>query len=156
MLVPCLNCYTAIRVIDDVEQTSHLVGPGSEFWPDKYPCVSCSSLCEAIPEHEAEPDALARMKIKDLTAPELYAALMGLGTPDEMICDGATVRELLAGKTIKKVHGKDLPNTTRFLAEVLELDDGTKLYLGAASQGAVVYRITRPVSYTNKVLADGG
>jgi hypothetical protein len=149
-----MSCYTAVRVIDDPAQTESLVGQGSEFWPDKYTCVSCTASCEAIAEHDADPEALARMKVRDLTAAELYAALLGLGTPDEMVCDGTTVRELFATKPVKRVHGKDLPNTTRFLLETIELEDGTKLHFGAGAQGAIVYRITRPVSYTKKVLAD--
>lgn len=153
MLVPCLNCYATIRVIDEAEKIRVLVGQGSEFWPDKYPCLVCESPCEAIAESDAEPAAIARMKVRDLNAEELYAALMGLGTPDEMVCDAATVRELLT-KPVTRIVGKDIPNTTRFLLEIIEVEGGTKLYFGAGAQGAVVYRIVRPVSYTKKVLND--
>lgn len=154
MLVPCLNCNAVVRVIDDAETIATLVGKKSEFWPDKYICVICERRCEAISESEAEPDALRRLKVRDLNAQEYYAALHGLGTPDEMVCDGATVTELLA-KKIVRIGGRDIPNTGRFLLETIEVEGGVKLYFGAGAQGAVVYRIVRPVSYTQKVLNDG-
>lgn len=154
MLVPCMNCYTCVRVIDDPVQTALLVGQQSEFWPDKYTCIACGKPCEGLLENEAENNALERMKVRDLTAPELFAALHGLGTPDEMQCDGATVRELLT-RPIKGVQGRTPPGTARFILESLELEDGTKLYFGASPSGACVYRITRPVSYTQKALEHG-
>lgn len=154
MLVPCMNCYTTVRVIDDPTQVATLVGANSDFWPDKYTCVACGKPCEALFESEAEPSALEKMKVRDLTAAELFAALNGLGTPDEMQCDGATVRELLS-RPIKDVRGRTLPNTTRFVIDHIELEDGTRMYFGAGSAGACVYRITRPVSYTQKALEHG-
>lgn len=153
ILVPCMHCFTAVRVMGDPDEVAMLVGPKSEFWPNKYTCVSCGSSCEGIGEGDAEPAALTKMKVRDLAPQEFYAALHGLGTPDEMICDAATVRDLLK-RTIKKVHGSTLPNTTRFLLEAIELEDGTKLHFAAGAAGAVVYRITRPISYTQKVLED--
>lgn len=153
MLVPCMSCYAAVRVIDDPATTRMLVGPESEFWPNKYDCLSCGEKCEAISESDAEPAAIARMKLKDLSAQEYYAALLGLGTPDEMNCDASTVNELMK-KPVKKVHGRQLPNTQRFLLEAIELEDGTKLHFGAGAAGAVIYRITRPISYTEKALSD--
>lgn len=154
MLVPCLQCYSAVRVIDDPTSIQLLVGKGSEFSPDKYPCVVCSELCTAIAESEAEAEALQKLKVRDLNAQEYYAALNGLGTPDEMICDEATVTELLA-KPVKKVVGYNLPGTTRFLVETVEVEGGIKLHFGAGAAGAVVYRITRPTSYTQRALSDG-
>lgn len=152
MLVPCLNCYTVVRVMDDVTTLAILVGNRSEYWPDKYTCVACGKNCTAISEGDAAPEALQRMKLRDLNAEEFLAALSGLGTPDEMICDAVTVTDLLA-KKIKTVNGYNIPNTTRFLLESLELEDGTKLHFGAGALGACVYRITRPISYVAKALA---
>jgi hypothetical protein len=154
MLVPCMKCYAVVRVIDDPTQIHLLVGQASEFWPDKYDCLVCGEKCEAISESDAEPAALARMKLKDLSAQEYYAALHGLGTPDEMKCDAPTVNELLS-RPVKKVVGRQLPNTERFLLETIEVEGGVKLHFGAGAAGAVIYRITRPISYTEKVLRDG-
>ncbi len=148
-----MHCYTAIRVIGDPSQIVTLVGSNSEWWPNKYTCVVCDKLCEAIAESDAEPAALDKMKVRDLEPEEYYAALHGLGTPDEMTCDAATVRELLT-KPIKKIMGHTVPNTQRFLLEYLEVDGGVKLYFGAGAQGAVIYRIVRPTSYTDRVLND--
>lgn len=154
MLVPCLECYTTVRLIDEPAVITDLVGEKSEFWPDKYVCVSCGKRCEAIKESEAEPEALKKMKLKELNAQEFLAALHGFGTPDEMLCDAATVRELFR-RPIKHVAGYTIPNTSRFLLETIELEDGTKIYFGAGAAGACVYRITRPISYTDKVLQNG-
>ncbi len=151
MLVPCMECCTVVRVIGDAATIAFLVGQNSEFFPDKYPCISCNKPCVAISESDAEPAALARMKQRDLEPEEYFAALNGLGTPDEMVCDAATVRELLS-KPVKKVVGRTLPNTQRFLVESIEVEGGTKLYFGAGAAGAVIYRIVRPISYTERAL----
>ena len=151
LLVPCMHCFTAVRVMGEPQEVA-LVGEGSEFWPDKYVCVQCERPCEGIYEGDAEQSALEKMKLRELTAQEFYAALNGLGTPDEMHCDTVTVRELFSSKTVRRVHSKDVRGTTRSVIESIEFDDGTRLYLAAAPLGAVVYRITRPISYTQKVL----
>jgi len=151
LIVPCLECFTAIRVLGEHDRVDPLVGEGSEFWPDRYTCVACGRPCEGIAEIDATADALARMKVRELTAEEYYAALMGLGTPDEMVCDAVTVRELLRLK-IKKVSGHTVQGTTRFCLTEIEVENGVRLYLGASSHGAIVYRITRPISYTERAL----
>jgi hypothetical protein len=83
----------------------------------------------------------------------MLAAQSGLGTPEEMLCSGTTVRELLK-QPVKKVHGYDLKGTTRFCLDALELEDGTKIHLGAGPSGAVVYRISRPFSYVQRALEE--
>lgn len=154
LLVPCMNCFTSVRVMGDPAEVNSLVGQASDFWPNKYTCVTCNAPCEAIVESDADPNALRKMKVRELSAQELFAALNGLGTPDEMICDASTVREVFT-RPIKKVHGNTVANTSRFLIEAIEFEDGTKIHLGASSHGALVYRITRPVSYTKSVLENG-
>jgi hypothetical protein len=105
-------------------------------------------------EIEVEAAALQRMKLRELTPEEMYSAQMGLGTPDEMQCDAATVRSLLGEQRIKKVSGFDVRGTSRFCLTEIDLEDGTRLYFGASTHGAVVYRIARPISYTQKVLQE--
>ena len=152
-IVPCTGCYTAVRVMGEPTKVSHLVGENSEYWPNGYTCVCCGSKCEGMHERDVEDAVLHRMKVRDLSAEEMIAAQEGLGTPDEMLCTGASVRELLQ-KPIKKVHGFDLPGTTRFCVDALELEDGTKIHFGSSPSGAVVYRISRPISYTERALGE--
>ena len=152
ILVPCMQCYTVIRVLGDREEISSLVGPRSEFWPSKFTCVHCEAACEGILETEAEPGALAKMKVRDLSAHEFFVALHGNGLPDEIQCDAATVQELFQTKRVKKLQAQDIRGTTRCVLEFVEFEDGTKVFLGSSAPGAVVYRITRPISYAKKVL----
>ncbi len=153
IIVPCLECYTAVRVLGEADRVHMLVGTKSEYWPDHYTCVACGRSCEGILEIEATADALSRMKMRELTAEEYYAALQGLGTPDEMVCDAVTVRELLR-QPIKKVGGSTIAGTTRFCLTDIELESGVKLHFGASTHGAVVYRISRPISYTARALEE--
>jgi hypothetical protein len=153
IIIPCLNCYTAVRVMGEPDVVHSLVGNQSEFWPSKFTCISCGNSCEGMLESEVEAAVLFKMKVRELTAEEMYAAQHGLGTPDEMVCNGSMVRELFS-KSVKKVHGYDITGTTRYCIDHLEFEDGTKLYLGASPSGAIVYRIARPISYTQKVLEE--
>lgn len=155
ILVTCPRCLTAVRVMGEPAEVDSLVGKNSEFWSDRYTCVSCGAArCEGLPEGDIDPEDLPKLKIRELSPQEMYAAQMGLGTPDEMQCDAATVRSLLSGKPLKAVHGFTVPNTTRFCLTELETEDGTKLHLGASPHGAVVYRISRPFSYARNVLEE--
>lgn len=153
LLVACSNCYTAVRVMGEEAHVDSLVGRASEFWPTGYTCVSCGKPCEGMSEVLVDPALMAQMKVRDLGPNEYYSALLGLGTPDEMQCDATTVRELLKQR-VRHVGGFVVKGTTRFCMTDLEVEDGTKLYLGASTHGAVVYRIARPVSYTQKVLEE--
>lgn len=151
LFVPCLRCYNAVRVIGDVDSVTDMVGQGSIYWPDKYICVFCEKACEGMPEIDVDAGVISKMKVLELSPEEMLAAQAGLGIPDEMQCDAATVRELLK-KPVKRVHGNTVPGTTRFCLTMLELEDGTRIFLGASAHGAVVYRISRAVSYTEKAL----
>jgi hypothetical protein len=155
LLIVCMNCHTAVRVMGNEQELNVLVGKDSEYWPDKYTCVTCDQPCEGMAEHEADQQALLQMKVRDLTPQEFYAALNGLGTPDEMRCDGATVREIFQTKKVVKVQGADLLGTTRFVLHELVFEDGTMMSFGAGPRGAVVFRIKRAVSYAKKVLDHG-
>lgn len=154
-VVPCNACYTAVRVMGEPDRVSAMIGKNSEYADRGYICVSCGSKCGGLEEDEIDLSLLQKMKLRDLSPEEMLAAQEGLGTPEEMLCTGATVRDLLKAP-IKKVHGFDIPGTTRFCVDMLELEDGTKLHLGSSPSGAVVYRIVRPFSYTQKALEECG
>jgi len=153
-LVPCLRCNTAVRVIGDPVQIDLLIGDKSEYWPNKYVCVNCEQPCTAHHEMEVELDVLALMKMRELSPEEMLAAQMGLGTPDEMMCDAATVNDLLLHRRIKNVASYTVKGTTRCCLTVIELEDGVKLHFGSSAHGAVVYRISRPISYQQRVLKE--
>ena len=153
LLVVCTNCYTVVRVLDDEAKLHQLVGEGSDFWPDKYVCISCGKACIGVKESSITVQDLSKAKVRDLDAEQMLAAMSGLGTPDEMLCDITTVRELLA-RPIKKVQGYTVAGTTRTCLMEIELVDGTKLHFGSSVHGAIVYRITRPISYTQKMLEE--
>jgi len=151
ILLVCINCATAIRVIGEADEIDHLVGPHSQGWPDGWTCCQCEQAMTAMLETDASPDALARLKVIDLDPMEAYAAVNGLGYPPEQICQLETLRKLLTENTIAEVKGDNIPGTTRCRIEALVLSDGTKVYLGASEAGALVYRIRPPFSYAERI-----
>ncbi len=153
ILVPCLHCYTALRIRGMPEEVDPLVGRESEFWPDRYACVGCGRACSGVLEVEADPEAVRKMKVRELTPAEALAALHGLGTPDEMACDPETVREAFR-KPIKRVSGRRIAGTQRFAIHFVEFEDGTRLYLAASGAEAAVYRIARPMKYAEADVGD--
>lgn len=98
-------------------------------------------------EIETDPVSIRQLAVIDLTPEEAFAAFKGIGLPKEMQCSLETVSNLLKQQPIRKVVGTDIPGTTRCRLECLELWNGTKVYLGAGAEGAVVYRVSFPHSY---------
>lgn len=161
ILVVCLPCAYAIRVMSNdvtsersTQELEQLVGSKSEFWPDKYPCPRCGKAARGLLEQDADPRVLRAMRLQETTPQEAFAAFNGLGFPDEQHCSLETVQKLLREQPVRKVHGADVMGAERTIIDHFELWDGTKVYFGAASEGALIYRITRPVSYTAKVLEE--
>jgi len=150
LVLACGACGAVYRCLDTDGDVDLLVGNRSEYWPDKYRCPSCDHPVVGQPE-EALPRGLQNTTVRDLTPQELLAALGGFGLPEERDCSYERVVELL-GRGVKCVRGRDVPNTGRCIIHQVELKDGTRLYLGASSHGAVVYRITEPHNYAKKVL----
>ncbi len=154
IIVPCFHCYTAVRVMGEPSHVTELVGVSSEFWPDKFRCVNCHHPCEGLAEEEVESSALERMKVRELSPEEMIAAQEGFGTPEEMLCSSGAVKELFENNKVKKVYGYDVAGTTRFIIDSLEFENGVRMFLAASPGGAVVFRISRPHSYTQKVLEE--
>lgn len=128
-----------------------LVGQRSDFWPDRYPCYSCKQLASGHLLAEVDPQILATLsEVVDVTAPEAYAALHGLGLPSEQTCCAETVLPLFEQAGVQVVGGQ-VKGRTRFIIEELVFSDGTRLCLGSSPQGAVVYRIVRAHSYVKSV-----
>jgi hypothetical protein len=157
ILVVCLPCNFAIRVMPEnvaltqsQQELDQLVGMRSDFWPDKYPCPRCGKPSRGIREREADAKVLALMAVQDATPQQAFAAFNGLGFPDEHHCSLETVGALLKEQPVRRVVGTNVRGVERTVIDHLELWDGTRMYFGSGAEGAVIYRITRPVSYTAK------
>jgi hypothetical protein len=137
-----------------VQELDQLVGKRSDFWPNKYPCPKCGEMMQGFIEKEVDYRVFHMMKFKDITPQEAFAAFNGLGFPEEQKCSLASVQELLREKPVRRIIGTDVVGQERTIIDALELWDGTKVYFGSAPEGAVIYRITSPVSYTNRQLAE--
>ena len=158
IIVVCLSCKRGLRImpvralVSDMEQLDMLVGRNSEFWPDKFPCPFCDQKATGMLEHEAAAEGLQRLTLQDLTAEEAFAAFNGVGLPEETACGLATVSELLKGTPVRRVVGTNVMGKDRAIIDYLELWDGTRIYFGAGAEGACVYRIRPPFSYTTRAL----
>lgn len=151
VIVVCLPCSTAFRVAGAPEELAHLVGEQSDFWPNKFPCPLCGVLTEGMRDSDIAEAARAALRFRELTPQEAFAAFHGLGLPEERPCTGGVVSELLRSSPVRRVVGKDIPGTTRFMLDHIELWDGTKLFFGAGREGAMVYKISKPQSYVDKI-----
>jgi hypothetical protein len=150
MIVVCSACLTAIRVATD----SPLTGKFSTYWPDKYICGACGERAKGFDEVDLPTNVTRQLRIRDLSDAEFFAALNGLGLPEDICCKTKTVKELLLERKICEVTGFEPSGTDRFVIEYLTLDNGDRVYLGASTYGAVVYRIAKKVSYAQRVLEE--
>lgn len=151
ILIICPKCTLTLRVMGDAEEVHALVGNQSEYWPDQYLCARCGARAIGCIELEVHAPEIAKMHPLDLTAQEALAALNGLGLPGEQLCNKACLEELLREQPVRRIAARDIEGSRRCYLHHIELWDGTKIYLGAGGDGAVVYRIARPHSYTEKV-----
>lgn len=148
MIVVCTDCSAALRIQTEDAAAKLLVGDKSDFWPDKYPCYKCGARSVGYLDPEVALEALSAMSIVDLTHEEAYAAMLGLGLPDERTCCEEVLVPLFAASGLK-VKGRQIRNTTRYCVDSIEFPDGTKIHLAASPQGATVYRIVAKHSYVN-------
>lgn len=149
ILILCPKCRCALRVTGETDEVTTLVGPGSAFWPDKFSCYKCGEAAQGFLETEIE--LKAAVDIKEVSPQEAYAAIHGLGVLDERAVDAVLVRELMATHPVRKVACKDIIGAMRVVVDHIELWDGTRLHFGSSNEGAVIYRVTLPHSYVDKV-----
>lgn len=157
IVILCLPCSFAVRVMpasvastSSVRELEQLVGRQSDFWPDKFPCPRCNARATGILEREADSRALALMDVQEATPHEAYAAFNGLGFPSEQKCSLETVEALMKEQPLRRIIGTNVTGMERTIVDAFELWDGTRVHLGAAAEGAIIYRITRPVSYVKQ------
>lgn len=149
ILVACLPCGLVLRIIGDPQELQ-LVGPGSDFWPNAFPCPYCEKNAIGMKETEADPNALSALKVIDLTPQDAFIAFNGMGLPREQKCTKEHVEQLFQ-MPVRRVRGHQT-STDRFLLERIEFWDGTMLYLGASPEGAIVYRIAAPPMHAQEAL----
>jgi len=153
ILIVCSTCMFALRVEGtDDQELDMLVGKSSSFFPDKYDCPQdkCAGSAKLFDSLEISQRALGSLTIVDVTPEEAFAALNGVGLPEERSCFIEDIRTLLS-KGVKRVSGKNLPGTSRCIVDFIETEDGSRIYLAPSGEGVTVYRVTRPPSYAAKM-----
>lgn len=150
IIIACLKCNVALRTVGEDAEVHQLVGQGSEWYPDKYPCPTdgCpgpAEYCTGI-----QPSALAAMTLYEVTPQEAFSAFEGVGLPPERDCGETAVRlafeKKIVGLGTRQLHGKN-----RTVVTWIEFEDGTRAYFGASSEGALVYRLSKRFSYVENV-----
>lgn len=154
--VVCVGCNTAMSIeSSDESELDHLVGKHSPFFPNKYPCPrACGPEVSgmALQVGEITGRALGELTVVEVTPQEAFVALHGLGFPQERSCYFEEVSELLLKSGVKRLVGRNLLGTTRALLDGIELNDGTMIHIGAGTEGATIYRVTRPPAYARRLL----
>ena len=130
----------------DVAEADHLVGPGSQWYPDRYPCPVCGERC-AFSTRTLEHN----VSVIDLTPHEAFIAFSGAGLPEDSECSASRVAELLCSERIKSVSTRHIRGTNRCTLDRIVLESGVVLHLGASTHGACVYRVQQPSSYAEEV-----
>lgn len=143
------GCGHALRVNGEVQDVDLLVGKRSDFWPNKYTCFHCDAPATGFLTPEVSPEVLAMLVVVDVTAEEAFAALNGMGVPDERTCCAEVVIPYFEEQGLK-VKGRQPRGVSRFILEEIEFPDGTKMFLAPSPQGATIYRITKKHSYVEK------
>lgn len=159
MLLVCMNsgCSSAFRILGEPIEIETLVGSRSDFWPDKYKCPVCDRRAIFFMENNIPDELVARLavtQIRVLEPQEMFRAQHGLGLPEEQNCTREAVEEALKQNPIRRIGGHAIGGSPTFCLEFLELWNGVKMYFGASSHGAVVYRIVQPTKASQRVLGE--
>jgi len=140
------GCGNVLRVSGEVRDVDQLVGKSSDFWPNKYTCFHCGAPAQGFLTPEVAIEVLEMLTVTDVTAEEAFAALMGMGVPEERTCCAEVVLPYFEKQGLK-VKGKQPRGVQRFIVDEIEFPDGTTMYLAPSPQGATIYRITKAHSY---------
>ena len=141
IVVVCLPCTMGFRIKG--ADTSALLGPESDVWPNGFTCPNCSKPMYGHLENEVSEAMYRLLQIRDLTPIEGFSTLVAdVGLPEDRECGKEVIEALLNDYKIK-VSGKNIPNTSRFNIDYMELQDGTRLYFGSSGPGAIIYRVSK-------------
>lgn len=154
IFIACLSCHLTLQVEGDNSEVNTLVGTASEYWPTGYTCSDCGKPARGLLAQEISAQAASKLRVVCVTPQEAFAALNGLGLPEERSCQLQDVQDLLSSVGIRSIRGKNIRGATHCVVDYLELKDGSKVYLGPSMEGAVIYRITRPHSYVKEQFGD--
>jgi hypothetical protein len=149
--IVCPSCLSALRVSPGTDnEAEELLGESCDWYPDKYPCPRCEQPCTLATVVDS--DTLRKLDVADVTPMEAFVALSGAGLPEEQDCSATAVGKLFTEKRVKAVATRLIRNSNRCAVDHIEFEDGCKAYFGASSHGAVVYRISRPGKYSDRVV----
>jgi hypothetical protein len=151
IFIICPQCKLALHVVGDDAETHQLFGEGTTFAERGYACPRCTGGMAAYGSLPSN----AGFNPYTLSPQEAFAALNGLGMPEEKDCVPEVIRTEFK-KSVKSLAVRWVRGTNRSIIDHIEFEDGTKMYLGASPQGAIVYRISPPFSYTEEALRDIG
>lgn len=141
----------AIRTVGDPDEMDHLFGEKSEWYPDKYPHPDPDVKELGQYMMVIQPEALRELDVRDLTPHEAFLAMSGLGLPEERDCGPTAVTQAFE-HAVKSVKCRLIKGTHRSVLDSIVFEDGSELFLASAVEGAVVYRISKPRSYTKEAL----
>jgi len=150
--IVCMKCKHGLRISPGdtsgaLSEVEALLGPNTEYYPDKYPCWHCEEKgAEFVPL--ADVSALRLVDIREVTPHEAYAAIHGLGVPEEQDCSAAAVERLFLERKVVKVRTEQIRNSHRCILKEIELEGGMKVHLGSSTYGATVYRVSQPTHYS--------
>lgn len=128
----CSYCFTALRCLD-----------GEELVDSQVNCPSCDSAMEEHAESRIDASLSAKLKIRDLTRTEFLCVACGGDLPTDLECTVENVVAQLLGSPVRSVTARGVKGTARSVLDCITLENGVRIYLGASSHGAVVYRIAQ-------------
>lgn len=150
IFLACLDCQHALRISPgdirgNLSEAEALFGLASEYYPDSYPCSFCGGKMQYMPA--ADKYAVQEFEVHDVNPKEALSALYSLGLPEEHDCGPTAVAQALTSSKVKSVGAHHIKDSHRCLLAWIDMEDGTRLYLGASAGGATVYRIAKPHKY---------
>ena len=150
MMSLCSKCGTVVRVIGDAVEIDHLVGELSSFWPDGYVCPKCGGGAVGVSVAKQTPEMLMGRpgeSLFELPATDAFALHSGLGLPEERKCCMQSIERVLLEGVVRWGLEQDSRNDRAYI-KWLETNLGTRLYLGAGPNGAIVFRIRPKLQLT--------
>jgi len=148
--IVCQSCKHALCVVGEVRDVDVLVGKQSDYWPDKYSCYNCGGQASGFLTPQVDEAVMRSLQVTNVNAEEAFAALNGLGVPEERTCCAEVVLPYFEALGII-VKGRQPHGQTRYIVEELTFPDGTRMQLGASPQGALIYRVVKKHSYAAAV-----
>ncbi len=139
--VLCRSCKSCLRVSPGQpgELEAMMSGLQAKCWDCEQPLI----IHNEVPVED--------IHVIDVNPQEAYAAVNGLGLPTEKDCTAAAVTQLLTERRVTRVSATQIRDSHRCIIEYLELEDGSKVYLGSSAYGATVFRVSNPISYVENI-----